>query len=248
MPSTTNEAAAPIRTHFSGHALGQHVAEQHGRHVGQHHAERGAGGDRARFWKRAASATVAIWVLSPISTRKKAITVVEERAAARRGLRRLSSALSGISAQPAMAMNRPPTIQRIDLRPDIAADARRRPSAASAWLSSVATRMPRMIGTGLRIAGGQHHGEELGLVADLGDRHEACRDEEGFHRNDAAGSSAHTIGRARRPIPRVKRVQAKGLARLIAGTAKAPFVRNGPSLLTGPPLAEAGYSPMTARV
>ena len=56
------------------------------------------------LWKRAPRAIVASWVLSPISTRKKAMVV------ARNGPNRLglasssSSKLSGISVQPAITM------------------------------------------------------------------------------------------------------------------------------------------------
>ena len=100
------------------------------------------------LWKRAASATVAIWVLSPISTRKKA-TVVARKAPAWLAALGPSSALSGIRHQPAMARNRTPTIQRIASAPSQPATAVPA-QAASVWLASVATRMPRMIGTGLR--------------------------------------------------------------------------------------------------
>jgi RNA chaperone Hfq len=56
-----------------------------------------------KAWYCAASATVAIWVLSPISARKKATSVVP-KTPMRANLASLSSNLSGISVQIAMAM------------------------------------------------------------------------------------------------------------------------------------------------
>ncbi len=53
-------------------------------------------------------------------------------------------------------------------------------AAAAAWLASVAARMPRMIGRGFAKARRQQQGQELGLVADLGQRDDAGRDEEGL--------------------------------------------------------------------
>ena len=101
-----------------------------------------------RSLKRAESATVAIWVLSPISTRKKA-TAVAMNAPAAPATFGPSSALSGIRHQTAMARNMTPRIQRIASGPSQAATAAPA-QAASAWLASVATRMPRMMGTGRR--------------------------------------------------------------------------------------------------
>ncbi len=56
-------------------------------------------------WKRAARAAVAIWVLSPISTRKKVTAVVRNTPSCSLLGFSSSSALSGTSAQSAMAMN-----------------------------------------------------------------------------------------------------------------------------------------------
>jgi hypothetical protein len=91
---------------------------------------------------------VAICVLSPISTRKKAM-VVATNAPTRPAAFGPLVGLVGISAQPAMAMNIPPTIHRIASGPSQPATAAPT-EAAMAWLASVATRMPRMIGTGRR--------------------------------------------------------------------------------------------------
>jgi len=70
------------------------------------------------------------------------------------------------------------------------------------------------------IARGQHEGEQLRLVADFGDGDDAGRDEKGFHRG-AAGRGETTNDSRRRPIPRVKAPQAKGLAKHGAGSAMA---------------------------
>src|SRR6185437_5456326 len=56
-------------------------------------------------WYLAASAAVAIWVLSPISTRKNDTTVVRKTPMRQRRGLSSSSSLSGISAHAAMAMN-----------------------------------------------------------------------------------------------------------------------------------------------
>ena len=66
------------------------------------------------LWKRAASATVAIWVLSPISTKKKAISVVR-KALARELFTTAWSALSGMSVHAAIAMNDNATAMRTPL-------------------------------------------------------------------------------------------------------------------------------------
>ena len=98
----------------------------------------------------AASATVAICVLSPISSRKNAISVVPNTP--KRGAASCfssSSYLSGTSVQAAIAMNDRPRIQRIAVGPT-SAEIQAPAAPASAWLTSVATRMPRMMGTGLR--------------------------------------------------------------------------------------------------
>ena len=60
-----------------------------------------------------------------------------------------SSILSGISIQPAIAMNEMPITQRNTSGPSaLAIQPPTKPAVA--WLSNVAMRMPRMIGTGLR--------------------------------------------------------------------------------------------------
>ncbi len=91
---------------------------------------------------------MAICVLSPISQRKKPISVV--RKAPRRGGAAASSASrSGTRVQIAMAMKERPSPQRSS------AGESRSPThspatAATAWFASVAMKMPAMIGTGRR--------------------------------------------------------------------------------------------------
>ncbi|EWS59935.1 hypothetical protein Y695_04600 [Hydrogenophaga sp. T4] len=102
---------------------------------------------RGAYW--APSATVAICVLSPISARKNTQVVVANTPSCPLGAASTSSSLSGISIQPAMAMNETPSTQRITSGPTVAMT--QAPTApARAWLSSVATRMPQMMGQGLR--------------------------------------------------------------------------------------------------
>ena len=63
------------------------------------------------IWYCAASATVATWVLSPISARKKAISVAPNTPK-RGSLASSSSSLSGISVHTAIAMKDRPSTQR----------------------------------------------------------------------------------------------------------------------------------------
>ena len=79
-----------------------------------------------------------------------------------------------------MTMKVTPSTQRIVSGPTQAATSAPI-QAASAWLASVAQRMPRMIGQRLAIARRQHQREELRLVADLGDGNEGGGDEKRFH-------------------------------------------------------------------
>ena len=106
---------------------------------------------RASAGNFAASATVASWVLSPISARKKSTTVVPKTP--KRFMRpssvSSSSSLSGTSIQAAMAANETIRIQRrISGVMRVASTAPTPP--AIAWLRTVATRMPQMMGAGLR--------------------------------------------------------------------------------------------------
>ena len=64
-----------------------------------------------KAWYCAASATVATWVLSPISARKNATSVVP-KTPMRANLASLSSNLSGTRIHAAMAMNDSPSTQR----------------------------------------------------------------------------------------------------------------------------------------
>ena len=101
-------------------------------------------------WYWAASMTVAICVLSPISARKKASTVVPKMPS--RGAlpsSSPSSSWSGINIQAAMARKETPRTQRSTSGPSKVVT--QVPSApASAWLAKVATRMPATMGQGLR--------------------------------------------------------------------------------------------------
>ena len=98
------------------------------------------------YW--AASTTVATWVLSPISTMKKA-TRVARKGPKRGALASSSSSLSGTRAQAATARKDSATPQRShcgSTQPDTSAPSQ----PASAWLRMVATRMPATMGQGLR--------------------------------------------------------------------------------------------------
>ncbi len=98
---------------------------------------------------RAASTTVATCVLSPISARKNATTVTPKTPQRVAGGGSSASSLSGRSAQSATAKNDSATSHRSTS--DGTNERNRLPrKPASAWLASVATRMPAMIGSGFR--------------------------------------------------------------------------------------------------
>ena len=116
-----------------------------------------------------------------------------------------SSSVSGLSVHNAIARKLTATIQRSTCGVShCAASAPSQP--ASAWLSSVATRMPATIGHGLRIAGREQQREQLGLVADLGERDGAGGDRRGQQRQvDWETSISRLRGRAiegRKQTPR----------------------------------------------
>src|SRR6185437_9852437 len=97
----------------------------------------------------APNTTVAICVRSPSSARKNAITVATNTPRPRRGGASTGSAFSGNSAHAATARNDNPINQRC--RSGVIHRANQAPaSAAIAWLSSDARRMPAQIGHGLR--------------------------------------------------------------------------------------------------
>ena len=119
----------------------------------------------------AASAMVANCVLSPISAMKKAIVVVTKAPAEVFFGASSSSNSSGFSVHRPKAMKTMPVTQRIvSGEENSAISVPTQP--ASAWLASVATRMPAMIAHGRRRRG-QHEGKQLCLVADFGERDEA---------------------------------------------------------------------------
>ena len=92
---------------------------------------------------------MAICVLSPISTRKNAISVVPNTPNREESCSFVSSNLSGIIIQTAIAMNDRPSAQRITSGPNWRA--MKVPTApARKWFASVATKIPRMIGHGFR--------------------------------------------------------------------------------------------------
>ena len=91
---------------------------------------------------------MATWVLSPISAMKNATRVVPNTPR-RVSLASLSSNLSGISVQAAMAMNdNPSTQRRVCGDSSWVSQAPRAP--AKPWLARVATRIPSTMGRGLR--------------------------------------------------------------------------------------------------
>jgi len=93
---------------------------------------------------RAASATVASWVLSPISMRKKETTVVTKTPAPRTF--RSPSSSSALRAQKPKRMKESATThRRVPGATRLASQTPIQP--ARKWLASVATRMPRTIGT-----------------------------------------------------------------------------------------------------
>ncbi|MOA30522.1 hypothetical protein D3C78_1516180 [compost metagenome] len=97
----------------------------------------------------AASTTVAICVLSPISARKKATSVVPKTPQREAEEVSSSSSLSGISIHTAMPMKHRASTQRRVCGPRTVVT--QAPAApARAWLASVAARMPSTMGQGLR--------------------------------------------------------------------------------------------------
>ena len=122
---------------------------------------------------------MAICVLSPISARKNATTVTTNTLRSDTGGASDSSNWSGFSAHAATAKNDSASPQR---RISGATASRTHwPShAATVWLASVATRMPAMIGHGLRIARGKHQCQQLRLVAQFADRDDQGGNEQGF--------------------------------------------------------------------
>ena len=94
--------------------------------------------------KRAASTTVATWVLSPISARTNSTSVAPKAPSLNQGLSP-SSSLSGIRIHSPTATNEAATAQRSTsalTRPESQSPSQ----AESAWLTRVATKMPAMIG------------------------------------------------------------------------------------------------------
>ena len=92
--------------------VGNPVADQYGGNIRQDHAERCADDDRVKGPNRAARPIVAIWVLSPISARKKAQSV-DRNAPVRLIPLSSPSYLSGNSAHTATPRKEIPRIQRI---------------------------------------------------------------------------------------------------------------------------------------
>jgi len=93
--------------------------------------------------------TVAIWVLSPISAKKKATTVVPNTPYFGASCASPSSSLSGTSIHAAMAKNDTPSTQRNTVGPmNVVSHVPKLP--AKAWLAKVATKMPHTIGQGWR--------------------------------------------------------------------------------------------------
>src|SRR3990167_5942916 len=92
-------------------------------------------------------ATVAIWVLSPISARKKVIRVAPNTPRRLAMLVSSSSILSGIMVQMAMPRKDKPSTQRSTSGLKVVVIQVPR-APARPWLSTVATRMPRMMGSG----------------------------------------------------------------------------------------------------
>ena len=129
-------------------ALGDGVAEQHDRCVGQQHADGGARGDEdQRIEARGERHGGDLRLVADLDQEEGDQGGDEGAGLACR--LRSSSALSGIRHQPAMTMKVAPRIQRIVSAPIQPATAE--PThAASAWFASVAKSIPRMIGIGLR--------------------------------------------------------------------------------------------------
>ena len=147
-PSARNRIAATARTILSGRRLAMASPNSTTGALTSSMPKVVPAVTRTSALKRAASATVASCVLSPISTRKNE-TSVATKAPAWRAACGPSSALSGIRHQPAITMKVAPRIQRIvpaPIQPATAAPIQ----AASAWLASVAKSIPRMMGIGLR--------------------------------------------------------------------------------------------------
>src|ERR1039457_892277 len=99
------------------------------------------------LWKRAPSATVANWVLSPISARKNSTTVVSS-GPKRAGLSS-SSRVSGRRVHSPKPMNVAARIPAMALA-GMCAEIQTPTDDASAWLASVASRMPAMTVHGRR--------------------------------------------------------------------------------------------------
>jgi hypothetical protein len=75
----------------------------------------------------------------------------------------------------------------------------------------------------LAIARGEDEGEQLGLVADLGERHHTSRNEQGFHET-IWRDRAHGLRLSRAPDPAGERKQVKGLAKFVLSTGpNAPW-------------------------
>ena len=94
------------------------------------------------------------------------------RSAARRPIRRARNRESSVQA--AIAMNDSPRIQRIASAP-MTLTSQLPTALASAWFASVATKMPSTMGHGRAKARRQQQRQQLGLVADLGQRDDAGR-------------------------------------------------------------------------
>ena len=171
-PSTTKDAAASERTSFSGTLRDSTSPNSTAGTLAIIMPNVVPAVTASRSLKRAESATVAIWVLSPISTRKKAIAVATNAPAAPATLGP-SSALSGIRHQ-----------HRHGEEQD-AQDPAHRVGAQPGGDGGAGPGGERVVGQGRdqdaqddgngpAIAGGENHGQELRLVPDLGDGNESC--------------------------------------------------------------------------
>jgi len=146
--SSRKIAAVAWRTHLPAPRADAGLAKQHGRHVGDHHAERGAGDHRQQGTELRGQCHGGDLRLVAGLRQEEADEGGEEGAAPPIGRRRLLVELVGTSTHTAIAAKETATIQRNQPPPMLPTQVPASP--ASVWLASVATRMARMIGTGWR--------------------------------------------------------------------------------------------------
>ena len=175
------------------------LADQHDGHVGEQHAERGAEHRRRqRVEAGREHHRRDLRLVADLGQEEHDRGDAEHTPARRSGGGSPSSSVSGFNAHSATAKNDSATAQRSTsggnaVRPKLPSQ------PASAWLASVAARMPAMIGSGFSEPRRQHEREELRLVADLAQRDHAHRYEEGFHGNRRQDPMFAGRGLARRP-------------------------------------------------